>query len=69
MATHSNILAWRIAWTEEPGGLWAMGSAAAPKPQRTGPLGHLGGHGAEMAPRPGLTQSCPVTTSYRIPDS
>ena len=21
MATHSNVLAWRIAWTEEPGGL------------------------------------------------
>ena len=21
MATHSNILAWRIAWTKEPGGL------------------------------------------------
>ena len=26
MATHSNILAWRIPWTEEPGGLQAMGS-------------------------------------------
>ena len=24
--THSSILAWRIPWTEEPGGLWAMGS-------------------------------------------
>ena len=24
MATHSNILAWRIPWTEEPGGLWSM---------------------------------------------
>ena len=22
MATHSNILAWRISWTEESGGLW-----------------------------------------------
>ena len=21
MATHSSILAWRVAWTEEPGGL------------------------------------------------
>ena len=21
MATHSNILAWKISWTEEPGGL------------------------------------------------
>ena len=26
MATHSSILAWRIPWTEEPGGLRAMGS-------------------------------------------
>ena len=26
MAIHSNILAWRILWTEEPGGLWSMGS-------------------------------------------
>ena len=25
MATHSNILAWRISWTEEPGGLQSMG--------------------------------------------
>ena len=25
MATHSSILAWRIPWTEEPGGLQAMG--------------------------------------------
>ena len=26
MATHSRILAWRIPWTEEPGGLESMGS-------------------------------------------
>ena len=25
MATHSSILAWRILWTEEPGGLLSMG--------------------------------------------
>ena len=25
MATHSSILAWRIPWTEEPGGLLSMG--------------------------------------------
>ena len=29
MATHSNILAWRIPWTEEPGGLQTMGSQRA----------------------------------------
>ena len=26
MATPSSILAWRIPWTEEPGGLQCMGS-------------------------------------------
>ena len=26
MAAHSPILAWRIPWTEEPGGLQSMGS-------------------------------------------
>ena len=26
MATHSGILAWKIPWTEEPGGLWFVGS-------------------------------------------
>ena len=26
MATHSRILAWKIPWTEEPGGLQPMGS-------------------------------------------
>ena len=26
MATHSNILAWRIPWTGEPGRLQSMGS-------------------------------------------
>ena len=25
MATHSSILAWRIQWTGEPGGLWSIG--------------------------------------------
>ena len=30
MATHISILAWRIPWTEEPGGLQSMG------PQRIG---------------------------------
>ena len=31
MATYSSVLAWRIPWTEEPGGLQTMGS------QRAGP--------------------------------
>ena len=29
MATHSSILAWRIRWTEEPGGLQSIGSQRA----------------------------------------
>ena len=29
MATHSNILAWRIPWAEEPGGLQSVGSQRA----------------------------------------
>ena len=31
MATHSNILGWKIPWTMEPGGLQSMGL------QRVGP--------------------------------
>ena len=27
MATHSGILAWRLPWTEEPGGLQSLGAA------------------------------------------
>ena len=26
ITTHSSILAWEIQWTEEPGGLWSVGS-------------------------------------------
>ena len=26
LATHSSVLAWKITWTEEPGGLQSMGS-------------------------------------------
>ena len=29
MATHSGILAWKIPWTEGPGGLQSMGSQSA----------------------------------------
>ena len=29
MATHSSILAWRIPWTEDPGGLQFMGMQRA----------------------------------------
>ena len=26
MEIYSNVLAWRIPWTEEPGGVWSIGS-------------------------------------------
>ena len=35
MATNSSILAWRIPWTEEPGGLQSMGSQRVRHNQET----------------------------------
>ena len=32
MATYPSILAWRIPWTEEPGGLQSIGSCWGPAP-------------------------------------
>ena len=32
MATHSSILAWKIPWREEPGGLQSMGSQSQTRP-------------------------------------
>ena len=34
MATHSSILAWRIPWTEEPGGLQSMGWQSWTRPSQ-----------------------------------
>ena len=34
MATHSSTLAWKIAWTEEPGGLQSMGSLESDTTER-----------------------------------
>ena len=36
MAAHSNILAWRIPWTEEPGGLQSLGWTERLTPTHTG---------------------------------
>ena len=47
MATHSYILAWRIPWTEEPGGLQSMGwqesdtTEATDALNRANPVMHL----------------------------
>ena len=35
MATHSSILAWKIPWTEEPGGLQSMGSQESDATEHT----------------------------------
>ena len=45
MATHSGILAWRIPWTEEPGGLWFMGLQRFGRSKR-----HQGNMGTEERP-------------------
>ena len=37
MATHSSILAWRIPWTEEPGGLQSMGRKESETTERLKP--------------------------------
>ena len=34
MATQSSILAWRIPWTEEPGGLQSLGSQRVEQSER-----------------------------------
>ena len=40
MATHSSILAWRISWTEEPGGVQSMDNMnTVPAPLPTQPMG------------------------------
>ena len=35
MATHCSILAWKILWTEEPGGLQSMGSQGVGRSEHT----------------------------------
>ena len=40
MATHSSILAWRIPWTEEPGGLQSIGSQSQTQLKRLSTLAH-----------------------------
>ena len=42
MATHSSILAWKIPWAEEPGGLQSMGS------QRVGQFFFCGGNYSDL---------------------
>ena len=46
MATHSSILAWRIRWTEKPGGLQSMGVAKG-QTQLKQPSTHAHTHGGQ----------------------
>ena len=58
VATHSGILAWEIPWTQEPGGLQAMGS------QR---VGHDQAEKQELLGSSGdriQRQACPHPTAY-----
>ena len=41
LATHSNILAWKIPWTEQPGSLQSMGSQRV-KHDRAAECAHTG---------------------------
>ena len=40
-ATHSSILAWKIPWTEEPGGLQSKGSQESDMTERLSTIAHL----------------------------
>ena len=54
MATHSSVLAWRIPWTEEPGGLQSMGSQRFRHDRVHTPLGEtVSGPRAGQLPQPG----------------
>ena len=58
MTTHSSILAWRIPWTEEPGGLSSIGCKESDMTQQltlsllssleAGDLSFPGGHGFDV---------------------
>ena len=63
MAAHSSVLAWRIAWTEEPGGLQSMGSQRvgdnlATKRQQQAWSDHASSVGFTPCPACGVNQSC-----------
>ena len=52
-ATHSNILAWKIPWTEKPGGLQSRGS------ERVRPKGapiHVHTHRTNLSADPGIQE-------------
>ena len=42
MASHSSILAWKIPWTEVPGGLWSWGCKESDMAEHAQPRCFLG---------------------------
>ena len=62
MATHSSILACRIPWTEEPGGLPSMGSQQSQTQLSDYCSQARGQHRTWYSlPPPGRTQNCTTT--------
>ena len=41
MANHSSVLAWKIPWTEEPGGMQSMGSQSQTRLSNTHFMHHF----------------------------
>ena len=74
MATHSGVLAWRIPWTEEPGGLQSMGPkeldmTEQPKLYTTFileilPLQYYSNHLLQLIPSHPLPNT--IVSSYRV---
>ena len=68
MTTHSSILAWRIPWTEEPGGLQSWGHKESDMTERLSSahteensfIALLGKGGPQQAVLCLVTQSCPT---------
>jgi len=56
MATHSSILAWRILWTEEPGGLQTISIYKLQKPLSKYPYILFRGEKKTLEPSPNPTR-------------
>ena len=67
MATHSSILAWKIPWAEEPGGLQSMGHKESDMMENDSVYTHA----SETSEKPmvrnreALTGSCLILSSFR----
>ena len=72
MAPHSSTLAWKIAWTEEPGRLQSMGSLRVRRDSETSPscIGEGNGNALQCSclenPRDGGAWWAAVYGSHRV---